>query len=74
MAARSGLLPGAPSERRLSSGLASSFLMHIIFGGITFFLPFVLIIGLYQSVITAGVRLHGDARPRRHGSAGVAKP
>ena len=61
MAACSGLLPGAPSERRLSSGLASSFLMHIIFGDITFFLPFVLIIGLYQSVITAGVRLHGDA-------------
>ncbi|KLK87906.1 hypothetical protein SZ63_07775 [Methanoculleus sediminis] len=44
-------------DRRFSAGLASSFLMYIIFGGIMFLLPFVLIMGLHQSVITAGIIL-----------------
>lgn len=48
-------------NRHFSAGLASSFLMHIIFGGITFLLPFVLIMGLHQSVIAAAIILMAAA-------------
>jgi len=44
-------------DRRFSAGLASAFLMYIIFGGIMFLLPFVLIMGLHQPVITTGIVL-----------------